>query len=320
MNHHTGNSNYCVPTRKGQENSFCKNPPKHEKAPLSETLRLLLVDNSSHDGISMVNELRRAGFEVSHKRVETAEGFRAQLNENTWDVIICDYCLGNSDGMAILELHQKMGCDIPFIMVSASIGEELAVEILKAGAHEYVMKQNLSRLVPAVIRELRAAQERQIRRRADSTHAYLASVVDCCNDAIIGETLDGTIVSWNRGAERLFGYAASEMIGRSASILAPIYRPEELDEVQGNLRSNWQVGNLVTVRVRKDGSEVEVSLSISPIKDFTGRIIGTSTVARDVTFWKEEENERLELIRDLTSALAIKIHHVEPLSSVNTAG
>ena len=76
-------------------------------------------------------------------------------------------------------------------------------------------------------------------------------------------------------------------------------------------------GNLVTVRVRKDGSEVEVSLSFSPIKDATGRVIGTSTVARDVTFWKQEENERLELIRDLTSALAIKINHVEPLRAAN---
>src|SRR5579862_4723197 len=105
INHHLGNSDFCVPKEKGQESPFSNNFPKPEKAPLSETLRLLLVENSGHDGISVVNELQWAGFEVNHQRVETAEGFRAQLNKSTWDLILCDYCLGNTDGMAILELY-----------------------------------------------------------------------------------------------------------------------------------------------------------------------------------------------------------------------
>lgn len=314
INHHNGNSSSNAVRKKEPEAAQFIPSQKREKTGLSGKLRLLLVSSSSNDEISIVNELHQAGFQVSHKRVETAECFKAELSENQWDLIISDYCLSASDGIAVLKLYQLTGLDIPFIIVSASIGEELAVEVLKAGAHECVMKQNLSRLVPAITRELRWSHERQTRRRAEATHAYLASVVDSCNDAIIGETMDGTIVSWNRGAERLYGYAASEMIGRQASILVPSYHPEDLDGVQ---KCGWQIGNLVTVRLRKDGSEVEVSLSFSPIKDATGRVIGTSTVARDVTFWKQEENERLELIRDLTSALAIKINHVEPLRVAN---
>jgi PAS domain S-box-containing protein len=105
------------------------------------------------------------------------------------------------------------------------------------------------------------------------------------------------------------------MIGHSASVLIPWYRPEASHWTLEGLSRGEQVDNLVTVRIRKDGSTVEVSLSISPIKDAAGRIIGASTVARDITLWKQAENERLSLIQDLTSALAIKINHVEPLKA-----
>jgi PleD family two-component response regulator len=165
--------------------------PDTRKSCMPEKLRLLLVENSIHAELSIVNELHCAGFEVSHKRVETTGDFQAELKEKPWDVIICDYCLRGADGVTMLQLYQQLGLDIPFIMVSATVGEDLAVDALKAGANDYVMKQNLSRLVPAINRELRAAQERQIRRRIETTQVYLASVVESCNDAIIGETLDG---------------------------------------------------------------------------------------------------------------------------------
>jgi len=294
----------------GAAKSYSQRFPSTRKSGTAEKLRLLLVENSIHDELSIVNELHCGGFEVSHKRVETAVDFQTELKGGPWDVIICDYCLRGSDGVTLLHLYQQLSLDIPFIMVSATVGEDLAVDALKAGANDYVMKQNLSRLLPAINRELRAAQERQIRRRTESTQAYLASVVEFCNDAIIGETLDGAVVTWNRGAERLYGYSAPEMIGRPASILIPWYRPEAFQDPLKALCRNEEVDNLATVHVRKDGSPVEVSLSISPIKDAAGRMIGASTVARDITMWKQAENERLNLIQDLTSALEIRINHL----------
>jgi sigma-B regulation protein RsbU (phosphoserine phosphatase) len=166
------------------------------------------------------------------------------------------------------------------------------------------LKSNLSRLVPAVKRELRAAQERRDRHQAEAIAAYLASIVQSCDDAIIGKTLDGTVVSWNAGAERLYGYRADEMIGRSVSVLVPSYRPAELPGILDSVKRGEGVDGLETVRLRKNGTPVEVSLTISPIKDATGRVVGASTVARDITRRKQEENERLGLIKDLTAALA----------------
>jgi PAS domain S-box-containing protein len=128
--------------------------------------------------------------------------------------------------------------------------------------------------------------------------------VKSCNDAIIGKTLDGKIVSWNAGAEKLYGYSAAEMIGQPIRMLCPQNRPEEIGELMERIKLGEQVEQVETVRVRKDGSRVEVSVVISPIKDANGQIIGASSVSRDISQRKLEENERLTLIQELTAALS----------------
>jgi PAS domain S-box-containing protein len=238
------------------------------------------------------------------EQVETAASMQAALDVQEWDLVICDYSMPHFTGTAALAIYQQKGVDIPFIGVSGTIGEENVAGMMKAGAHDYVMKNQLGRLVPVVKRELRAAQERREHRQTETDSAYLASLVESCNDAIIGQTLEGAIVSWNAGAERLYGYCAAEMIGRSISVLVPRYRPEELPEIYDAVKRGEAVDGLETVRIRKDGTSVEVSLTISPIKDAGGQVVGASSVARDITRRKQEENERLGLIKDLTAALA----------------
>ena len=256
------------------------------------------------DTLLIAAELQRGGLDPVYERVETAAAMQAALDVHEWDLIICDYSMPQLTGPVALAIFCQKGLDIPFISVSGTVGEETVAEMLKAGAHDYVMKGHLARLVPAVKRELRAARERRDRRQAEAISAYLASIVQSCDDAIIGKTLDGTVVSWNAGAERLYGYSAEEVIGRSISMLIPSFRPEELSEVFKTIKRGESVDGLETVRLRKGGKPVEVSLTISPIKDATGRVVGASTVARDITRRKQEENERLGLIQDLTAALS----------------
>jgi PAS domain S-box-containing protein len=270
---------------------------------MSQALRVLIVEDSVEDTFFIVRELQRGGFIVSFERVETRMGMQAALNAQNWDIIISDYSLPQFGGPAALALYQQSGQDIPFIIVSGAIGEDRAVEMVKAGAHDYVMKDNLSRLVPAVEHELQTVQKRRIRKQTEAATAYLASIVQTCEDAIIGKTLDGIIVSWNAGAEKLYGYSPIEMIGRSISILFPPYRPDEFEELMQKVRKGEQVRQFETLRLRKDGQAVEVSLTISPIRDGEGRVIGASSVARDITQRKQEENERLTLIQELTAAL-----------------
>lgn len=118
----------------------------------------------------------------------------------------------------------------------------------------------------------------------------LAAIVASSDDAIISKDLNGTIVTWNNGAERIFGYAAEEAIGKSISILIPPDRENEEPFIIERIRRGERVEHYDTIRVRKDGNLVHISLSVSPIKDATGRVIGASKIARDVTERKRQEN------------------------------
>ncbi len=263
-----------------------------------------MVEDSADDTLLIAAELQRGGLDPVFERVETEAALRTALEAHSWDLIICDYAMPRFGGPEALAIYREKAPDVPFISVSGTVGEETVAEMMKAGAHDYVMKSKLGRLVPAVKRELRAAQERRERRQAEAIASYLAAIVQSCDDAIIGKTLDGTIVSWNQGAERLYGYTAAEMLGRPISALIPSYRPAELPEILDSVRRGAGVDGLETVRLRKDGSPVEVSLTVSPIRDSSGRIVGASTVSRDITRRKQAENEQLALIKDLTAALA----------------
>src|ERR1041385_141599 len=113
--------------------------------------------------------------------------------------------------------------------------------------------------------------------------ARLAAIVESSDDAIVSKTLEGIITSWNKGAERIFGYAADEVIGKPVTILIPEDHPDEEPSILARLRRGERIEHYETVRVRKDGTEINISLTVSPIRGPDGRIIGASKIARDIT-------------------------------------
>jgi PAS domain S-box-containing protein len=137
-------------------------------------------------------------------------------------------------------------------------------------------------------------------------HERLVEIVESSNDAIIGKKIDGTVTDWNKGAETLYGYTADEMIGRSISVLLPADRPDEVQTLLTMIQEGKPVERYETERMAKDGRRIEVSLSISPIKNDRGRIIGASTIAHDITERKrmegalDEANKKLQLLNSIT--------------------
>ena len=261
---------------------------------MPELLRVLLVEDSKDDTFLIVRQLEEGGFEVDYARVDTAAAMQRALAAKNWDLVISDYSMPRFNGAEALKLYQRQGPDVPFIIVSGAIGEDRAVEIVKAGAHNYVNKSHLAeRLVSAVRQELRAANERRIQKQSETTAVYLASLEESGDDAIIGTSVEGTVVSWNSAAERMYGYAASEIVGRSISVLVGDQHPEE---IHGKRSEN--------VRLRKDRTPVDVLLTMSPIIDGNGRRIGTLTVAHGIADRKLEQRERLALMQELAAALA----------------
>ncbi len=181
-------------------------------------------------------------------------------------------------------LAEKYRADDRRIMESG-VTEEIEEAYIKGGQEAWV------RTIKAPIRDERGKVsgvtvvfwDTADRRRDKQAHAFLAAIVDSSEDAVIGKSLDGRILSWNRAAETVYGYPAREAIGQSIAILTPPENREDLVRVLEAVRSGGRVEHYETVRVRKDGRRIDVALTISPIRDEAGQVVGASTITRDVT-------------------------------------
>src|SRR5512142_2649731 len=143
---------------------------------MSTYLRILIIEDSRDDAELILREVQRGGDEVESERVETAEAMQAALARQKWDLIICDFSLPRFSAPKALDLLKRSGYDIPFIIVSGTIGEESAVNALKAGAHDFIIKGNFARLLPAIERELKEAEVRRERRERERELEAIAAV------------------------------------------------------------------------------------------------------------------------------------------------
>jgi len=387
---------------------------------LPENLKILMLEDDPVDAELATQALLASGIVFSSRRVDTRETFIAALEEFGADIVLADYNLPAFDGLAALAIARDTTPDVPFIFVSGAMGEEFAIETLHRGAADYVLKNHLGKLAPAVTRALQEAAERHLRRRAEtklaaseerfrkiaesaqdgliivdrdeaitywnpaaekmfgygaaealgqSMHglltparyrdAYrqgwdgfretgqgrligqtlvlsalrkdgeefpvevsissvaiegrwfaigilrdiserhraeavrreLAAIVESTEDAIIGKTVDGRITTWNNGAAKMYGYSADEIVGKSVKVLAPQGGEQEIVDLLAIVESGKSVVHYETTRLRKDGRQIDVSLSLSPIRDSEGAIRGISTIARDITERKAAERQ-----------------------------
>jgi PAS domain S-box-containing protein len=226
------------------------------------------------------------------------------LEREPWDLVLCDYRLPSFSVARASGLLKKKKLDLPFIVISGTVGEKLAVEVMRAGAHDFIVKDNLARLAPAIDRELREAQIRAQGAADLEKLFYLAAIVDSTGEAIMSQNLDGIITTWNAGARELFGYTEAEAVGQSVFLIIPeSLRPTRL-EIFEKLRKGEPIPPFETKCVRKDGVQVDVYLAISPIKGTEGKLMGASSIAYDITERKKIEAERTRMIEQLNETLS----------------
>lgn len=151
-------------------------------------------------------------------------------------------------------------------------------------------------------------QDITARKQAEAANARLAAIVESSDDAIVGKTLDGVITSWNSGAERVFGYAEHDVIGKPVTLLIPVDRHHEETRILERIRRGERVGHYETVRRRKDGRLIDVSLTVSPVRDAGGRVIAASKIARDITEHKRIERD----LSDFFENASVALHWVGP--------
>src|SRR5215218_5095966 len=222
-------------------------------------LRVLLVEDSEDDTLLLIRSLRRGGYDPIWERVDTAAAMEAALDGRGWDLVISDHGMPAFSSLAALELLRREGFeDLPFIIVSGQIGEDAAVAAMKAGAHDYLMKDNLARLTSAIERELREAEVRRERRQAEEKYR---SIFENAVEGIFQSTVDGRFLTANPAMARIFGYESpEEMLGTTSDNGDQLYaEPERWEEFyQIALREGFARGFEVRM-LRKDGKPVWVS-------------------------------------------------------------
>jgi len=252
-------------------------------------IRILLVEDSPTDALLIEHELKNGGFDVAITRVESETDIRAELLREH-DLVMADYSLPGFTAMDVLDWFRQSGVDVPFVLVSGTIDTETAVNSMRRGASDYILKRNLAALPGAVHRALERQKLRREKRIAEEKVSFLASMLNLAQDAIIVCDFDHyQIQYWNKGAEKLYGWTAADVMGRDIHEFILPDKMEACEMLKGLVRQGeW---NVEAYRVRRDGEQIVVSERATLARDPDGNPSAILFIHHDITARKRAEEQ-----------------------------
>src|ERR671910_279122 len=277
---------------------------------MSVALKVLLVEDSEDDALLLVRMLRRGGYDLAWERVDTPAAMEAALDGGSWDLIISDHSMPAFSSLAALGLLKRKGfVDLPFIIVSGRIGEDAAVSAMKAGADDYLMKDNLARLNSAIERELRDAEVRRERRQAEEKYR---SIFENAVEGIFQTSVDGRFLTANPAMARMLGYESpEELLGSISNIRDQLYaEPGRREEFYQIALRDGVVSGFEIQMFRKDGDLVWVSANARAIYDDGGDISGYEGIVENITGRKRVEEALREIREAERRRIARELHDV----------
>jgi len=258
-------------------------------------IRVLLIEDSDIDVEFNLAALKAAGFEVSWELAKSEEDLRRALRGSPPEVVLSDFSIPGFDGMRALHLVRELAPGVPFIFVSGTIGEERAIEAIRQGATDYVLKDNMQRLGTVVRRALAEAAERERVRATEAERARLVEILEATTDLVSMSDPDGRVVYLNAAGRDLTGIAAPEVLSRSTREFHPPWAQELIEREGEPTATRAGVWQGETAIVRSDGAEIPVSQVIIAHRTDDRRVRFFSTIARDIRDRKTYE-ARLEYL------------------------
>ncbi len=284
-----------------------------------KSLRALIVDDSEDDVLLVIKELKKGGYNPVYERVETVDAMKKALQDKQWDVILCDYKMPNFSAPSAIALLKKANIDIPIIIISGAIGEETAVECMRLGAQDYIIKGNYSRLCPAIDREIEEAKVRNKQKQAENalrkSEKLFKEVTENSADIIIISDKNGNVKYCSRSVERFTGYKAEEVMGRS--VFAFVH-PDDLEKAIDDYSKAILTNDNILIHngfriVHKDGSEIYLDGLGKNLLD-NPDIAGFVMNMRDVTERQradeklQQEEERFRALAELSSDIILLVN------------
>jgi two-component system cell cycle sensor histidine kinase/response regulator CckA len=285
-----------------------------EKNDMRTPLQVLFVEDSDDDFRLLLRELTTGGYDVTAARVETADALRDALSGTLWDAVICDYTLPSFDALEALRITRASGLDPVFIVVSGTIGEEAAIEVLKAGAHDFLVKDHLARLLPAVQRELGEARARSEHRKAAqelrASETRFRQLAEASNDCIWEADGQRRLTYVSPQSRDLIGYEPEELVGTTPlELVDPNDVARLRDAFESLATGRGQVRGLEHRSRHKDGRPVILEINCLAARDERGILSGYRGLVRDVTERKRLEDQvryaqKMEAVGTLAGGIA----------------
>ncbi len=252
---------------------------------MHKPLKALILEDSENDIVLLLRELRRGGFDLDHGVASTADDMRAALGNREWDIILSDYSMGGFDALSALQIVQELGIDIPFIITSGTVGEDTAVAAMRAGASDFFAKDKLTRLVPAVERELREAAGRRKRGEAEArfTTAFHASPVGI----LISRLSDGLVLDVNERLLTNYGFSREDVVGKNSFELNLGLKTDQRQQIAEQLEATNSISNIEIQYAHKSG-RLGYALISAEIIEVDNEICVLSMI-HDITDRKEAE-------------------------------
>jgi PAS domain S-box-containing protein len=282
------------------------------------SIRVLIIEGSEDDVLLIIRELKKGGYNPVYERVGTAASMKKALQEKQWDIILCDYSLPKFNAPSVIALLKETNIDIPLIVVTGTIGEETAAECMRLGAQDYIMKGNLSRLCPAIARELRQVKTKNRQKQMESQREAALealrqseekhrTILENIEDGYYEVDIKGNFTFFNESMCRILGYSPEEMMGMNNRQFTDKENAKKLFQTFNKVYNtrepskefDWQV-------IRKDGTKRFIEVSVSLQKNSSGQPIGFQGVARDITERKQVE----EALRESEALYQLLAEHM----------